>query len=136
MSNIKIAKPRINNEIKGEPSVRLIYKEYRDKVSENDFNKVVDWEEAVKISNDFGLDLIEINSKVKPVIVKLEDYSKYLYELKKQLKQKKQKTSVLKEIQLSVNISKHDLEIKAKKAKEFLLNGDKVKVVLTIKGRG
>ena len=41
----------------------------------------------------------------------------------------------MKEIQLSVNISLHDLEIKAKKAKDFLKDGDKVKVVLTMKGR-
>ena len=104
-------------------------------MSERDFNKVVPWREAIRLANEKGLDLIEINGKTKPIIVKLEDYSKYLYELKKQLKQKKKKTTALKEIQLSVNISLHDLEIKAKKAKEFLEDGDKVKVVLTMKGR-
>ena len=50
-------------------------------------------------------------------------------------KANKQKTSELKEIQLSTNIGKHDLEIKANKLKEFIADGDKVKVVLTMKRR-
>ena len=133
--NNSIIEPRINNEIKGVTEVRLIYKEHKDSVSENDFNKVVPWREAIRLANEKNLDLIEINGKTNPIIVNLEDYSKYLYELKKQLKQKNKKTTTLKEIQLSVNISLHDLEIKAKKAKDFLKNGDKVKVVLTMKGR-
>lgn len=131
----KIIEPRVNHEIKGASEVRLIYKEHRDRVSEKDFNKVVPWNEAVQWAKKTGLDLIEINPKVTPIIVKLEDYSKYLYDLKKQLKQKNKNAVALKEIQLSVNISSHDLEIKAKKAKELLENGDKVKVVLSIKGR-
>lgn len=127
--------PRINYEIKGHSEVRLIYKEHKDSVSENDFNKVVSWGEAVRLSKEKKLDLIEINPKSEPIIVKLEDYSKYLYDLKKQMKHNKKKSAVLKEIQLSVNISMHDLEIKVNKAKEFIENGDKVKVVLTLKGR-
>lgn len=134
-NKINIVEPRINYEIKGHDEVRLIYKEHKDSVSENDFNKVVPWKEAIRLSKEKGLDLIEINPKSQPIIVKLEDYSKYLYDLKKQMKHKKQKNNILKEIQLSVNISMHDLEIKANKAKEFLENGDKVKVVLTMKGR-
>ena len=93
------------------------------------------WKEAVRLSREKNLDLIEINPKTTPIIVKLEDYSKYLYELKRQMKHNKKKPNTLKEIQISVNISMHDLEIKANKAKEFLQDGDKVKVVLTMKGR-
>jgi len=133
--NNSIVEPRINWEIVGQKEVRLIYKEFKDKISENDFNKVVSWDEAVRLSKKMGLDLIEINPKSTPIIVKLEDYSKYLYELKKQLKNKNKKTNTIKEIQLSANISYHDLEIKANKAKEFISDGDKVKVVLTLKGR-
>ena len=55
--------------------------------------------------------------------------------MKKQLKQRKKNTTTLKEIQLSANISVHDLNIKANKAKDFIENGDKVKVVLNLKGR-
>ena len=127
--------PRINYEIVGHKEVRLIYKEFKDKASENDFNKVVSWSDAIKLSKEKGLDLIEINPKTNPIIVKLEDYSKYLYDLKKQLKHNNKKTTTCKEIQLSANISLHDLQIKANKAKEFINDGDKVKVVLTLKGR-
>ena len=134
-SNDSIREPRINREIVGHSEVRLIYREHKDSVSENDFNKIVSWEEAVRLSKKTGLDLIEINSKTQPIIVKLEDYSKYLYNLKKQLKQKNKNTNALKEIQLSANISMHDLQIKVSKAKEFIENGDKVKVVLNLKGR-
>jgi translation initiation factor IF-3 len=130
-----IVEPRINYEIKGQSEVRLIYKENKDSVSENDFNKVVSWKEAVSLAHKKNLDLIEINSKSVPIIVRLDNYSKYLYDLKKQLKQKNKKTNTLKEIQLTVNISLHDLEIKVKKAKNFLEEGDKVKVVLNIRGR-
>lgn len=134
-NNKTFVEPRINFEIKGHDEVRLIYKEHKDIASENDFNKVVSWKEAIRQSKEKGLDLIEINPKSNPIIVKLEDYSKYLYDLKKQMKHNKKKSAVLKEIQISVNISMHDLEIKANKAKEFLEDGDKVKVVLTMKGR-
>lgn len=130
-----IVEPRINYEIKGHDEVRLIYKEHKDSVSENDFNKVVPWKEAIRLSKEKGLDLIEINPKSHPIIVRLEDYSKYLYDLKRQMKHNKKKVQTLKEIQISVNISMHDLEIKANKAKEFIEDGDKVKVVLTMKGR-
>ena len=94
--NNSIIEPRINDEIKGVREVRLIYKEHKDSVSENDFNKVVPWREAIRLANEKNLDLIEINGKTNPIIVKLEDYSKYLYELKKQLKQKNKKTTTLK----------------------------------------
>lgn len=133
--NSEIEEPRVNHEIKGHTEVRLIYKEHKDMPSENDFNKIVPWKEAVNIANSMELDLIEINGNITPAIIRLGDYSKYLYELKKQLKQKRKKTSDLKEIQLSVNISRHDLDIKLKKAKEFIADGDKVKLVLTMKGR-
>lgn len=98
-------------------------------------SQVVSLEEAKQMAYNKGLDLIEVNSKTYPIIVKIADYSKFLFEQKKLLKKNKQKTSSLKEIQLSTNISTNDLSIKAKKAKEFIADGDKVKVVLTMKGR-
>ena len=133
--NSKLIEPRINFEIKGYKVVRLIYKEHNDRVSENDFNKVVSWYDAVGYSQRYGLDLIEINGKTDPPIIKLGDYSKYLYELKKQQKHKNKNTTVMKDIQLSTNISQHDLEIKAKHALEFIEEGHKVRVTLIMKGR-
>lgn len=101
-------------------------------VGETVDSKVMPLEEAKAIAFDQELDLVEINSKVTPPIVKLCKYEKLLYELKKN---KQPKSLPLKEIHLSVNITLHDIEIKVKKAIEFLSKGHKVKVILTIKGR-
>lgn len=126
-----IDEPRINEEIVGFDEVRLIFK------SENGENKsiVIPIEEARKIALKEEKDLIEINARVNPPILKIEDYSKYLYELKKQMKNNKKPSMVLKEIQLSTNIATNDLVVKANKARKFISEGDKVKVVLTMKGR-
>jgi translation initiation factor IF-3 len=58
-----------------------------------------------------------------------------LYEMKKAAKKSKQNAKPLKEIQLSVNIAKHDLETKANNARKFLEDGSRVRVVLSMKGR-
>lgn len=98
-------------------------------------SKVVSMEEAKKIAQALGLDLIEINSKVNPPIIRIDDYSKFLFDQKKLAKKNKQKPSQIKEVQLSTNIGSNDLDIKVKKAKDFINDGNKVKVVLTMKGR-
>lgn len=130
-----IEEPRINDEIFGYKEVRVVYRKSAIEKSDEDFSRVMNLYEAKNLSRQMGLDLIEINATANPPVVKLEDYSKYLYELKKAQKAKSKVTNEMKELQLSVNISQHDLEIKANKAKEFLSDGNKVKVVLTMKRR-
>lgn len=118
---------RVNDEIKAY-QVRI--------VGENVESKIVSLAEAKKIADDMNLDLIEINSNNGSIpIVKIASYDKMLYELKKASKKNKQHGVKLKEIQLRVNIASHDLETKAKQAKKFIGNGDKVKVILTMRGR-
>ena len=126
-----IVEPRINNEIRGYQMVRVVY----DDTNGEKFNKVLTLDEAKKRAQKLNLDLVEINSKTDPPIVRIVNYSKYLYELKKSMKQKQKKSSEIKEVQLSVNISEHDIAVKANKAREFINNGDKVKVVLKMRGR-
>lgn len=126
--------PRINNEIVGVENVRLIYKSNKPEEEQQEINQVMSIKEARQLSREMELDLIEINDKTKPPIVKLANYSKYLYELKKSQKKNKAAPS-LKEVQLKTNIASHDLEIKANKAREFLKEGHKVKVTLTMRGR-
>ena len=128
----RIVEPKINQELKIYDSVRLLYK---DDEGTNDINKIVTINEAFQLSKKFSLDLVEINGKVNPPIIRLCDYSKYLFELKKSLKNKNKTTIVCKEIQLSVNISQHDLEIKVERAKKFIKEGNKVKVILIMRGR-
>jgi translation initiation factor IF-3 len=93
--------------------------------------------EASKLAQSLGLDLILINESQDPPIVKIDDYNKFLYSLEKaeREKNKNSKKSVVKEIQLSPGISEHDIGTKARKANQFLEDGNKVKVVLQLKGR-
>ena len=125
--NIKELSYRINDEIKNYDSVRII--------GDNVESIVVSLFEAKKLAEKMELDLIEINPTAKPPIMRIGNYEKLMYEMKKNAKKNKQKVQELKEIQLSVNIAQHDLETKAKKATQFLNEGHKVKVILTMKGR-
>lgn len=126
----KFPEPRINGELRDCENVRLLWEEDGETKSE-----VVTIGRAFEMSRKYELDLIEVNGKTVPPVVRLANYSKYLYELKKQMKQKRKPTSTLKEVQLKSNISLHDMEIKARKAAEFIEDGDKVKVVLLMRGR-
>ena len=118
---------RINDEIRNYSQVRIIGDDIE--------SKVVSLSDAQDLASKMELDLVEINDKVSPPILRICNYSKFLYELKKNAKKNKQVTSQIKEIQLSVNIATHDLETKAKQCINFLSHGDKVKVTLTMKGR-
>jgi len=93
--------------------------------------------EARRISEETGLDLVEISPNARPPVVKLIDYGKYKYELQKKANEakKKQVVSALKEIQYRPNIEAHDLETKLKKAAQFLEHGDKLKLVMQFRGR-
>lgn len=125
---------RANDDITYEEA-RVIYKEHNNADSENDFNKIMKVSEAKRIADEKGLDLIEINSSAKPPILKIYEYSKYVWEQKQIEKKKKKNVTDTKEIQMSVNISKHDMETKVKHAKEFIAKGDKVRIVLIMRGR-
>jgi len=120
-------KHKINEEIKT-TEVRLLG---------NEDPKVISLFMALSIAKSQGKDLIMINETQIPPIVRIEDYNKFIYHQEKLEKEKKKNStqSQLKEIQLSVNISDHDLETKAKKGRELLQDGDKVKVVMLLKGR-
>lgn len=121
------SKFRINDEIRFNGNVRI--------VGEGIESKVVTMSEARKIADDMELDLVEIQGKLDTPIIRICNYEKMLYELKKAAKKNKQQTKPLKEIQLSVNIAKHDLETKANNAKKFIEDGCRVRVTLSMKGR-
>ena len=121
------SKFRVNDEIRIGGNVRI--------VGEGIESKVVTMSEARKIAEDMELDLVEIQGKSDVPIVKVCNYEKMLYELKKAAKKNKQHVKPLKEIQLSVNIAKHDLETKANNAKRFIEDGSRVLVTLAMKGR-
>lgn len=93
--------------------------------------------EALNIAYDKGLDLVEINPTNRPPICKIMDFGKYKYDLAKKEKEAKSKRreTELKEIRLTFKIGDHDLEYKAKQAREFFDGGDQVKVSMRLRGR-
>jgi translation initiation factor IF-3 len=97
----------------------------------------VDRDQALFLAYEKGTDLVEISPKATPPVAKLVDIGKYLYEQqKKQAKQKSnQKGGELKEIRLSLKIEDHDLATKARMSKNFLDQGDKVRVTVILRGR-
>lgn len=93
--------------------------------------------EAIQIAQDAGLDLVEVNPKAEPPIVKIMDFGQFKYEKEKKAHKQKvlQKKINLKGIRLSVRISEHDLDLRLQQAIKFLKKGDKLKLELILKGR-
>lgn len=98
-------------------------------------SKVMPIEKARELAEEMEMDLVGINEKLEIPVVKICKFDKLIYELKKAEKKLKQNSKPLKEVQLSTNIAKHDLETKANNARRFLEDGSKVKVVLSMRGR-
>ncbi len=98
---------------------------------------VINTDEAIKRARTAGLDLIEISPKAKPPVAKITDYGKWKYEQAKKAKAIKAKSNrtETKEVQIKVGTSDHDVELKAKRASEWLKDGDRVKVELFLRGR-
>lgn len=98
---------------------------------------IVPIQKAMDIAIERNLDLVNVAPTAKPPVCKIIDYGKYKYELAKKEKEarKNQKVINVKEIRLTPNIEAHDLNVKAKRANEFLESGDKVKVSVRFRGR-
>lgn len=98
---------------------------------------VVSVPEALKLSDELGLDLVEISPNADPPVCKIIDYSKFLYEQKKKKKEMKSKATkvILKEIRFGPNTEEHDYNFKKNHAIKFLKEGAKLKVYVFFKGR-
>lgn len=93
--------------------------------------------QALEIAVERELDLVKIAPQAKPPVCKIMDYGKFTFEQSKREKEakKNQKVINIKEIRFSPKIEAHDLQIKAKNAQKFLLDGNKVKVTIRFRGR-
>lgn len=98
---------------------------------------VLDSAEALSKAREFELDLIEISPGARPPVAKITDYGKFQYEQKKKKSAHKAKSSTteVKNIQVKINTGKHDLELKARKADEWLKEGHRIKFDLFLPGR-
>lgn len=120
---------RVNNYIRV-PQVRVVF-------NDGSAGGVMPTRDALKLAQEQGFDLVEINPKASPPVCKIMDFGKYKYEEKKKQAElrKNQKTQELKEITFKPNTDEHDLKHKLEAAKEFLKDGNKVKFTIKFRGR-
>ncbi|GMO26491.1 MAG: translation initiation factor IF-3 [Spirochaetaceae bacterium] len=93
--------------------------------------------EALVLAREQGLDLVEVAPQAQPPVVKIMNYGKFKFENEKKNREakKKQKQLKLKEIRMQPKIDDHDLDFKSKHVREFLSEGNKVKVTIRFRGR-
>jgi translation initiation factor IF-3 len=128
-SSNKNSGPRVNEQIRI-PECRLLG-------DDGHQYGVVSMSEARRISDEVGLDLVEVSPTAQPPVVKLIDFGKYKYELQKKAQEAKKKQIViqLKEVQLRPNIEQNDLQTKLNHCQKFLDDGDKIKISMQFRGR-
>ena len=93
--------------------------------------------DALRAAEEAGLDLVEISPNASPAVAKIVDWGKYQYQkIKEQQRNRKNaKVSEIKQMRLGLKIGQHDLDIKLKKIRAFLTDGDKVKIQIFFRGR-
>lgn len=98
---------------------------------------VLSKQEALALAEEQGLDLVEIAATAKPPVAKIIDFNKFQYQQskKKQEEKKKAKKSETKEVRLGPFMSENDLQVMIKRGREFLNDGDKIKLVVRFRGR-
>lgn len=111
------------------PSVRL--------VRDGEQVGVVSIDEAMRIADEAGLDLVEIAPNADPPVVRVMDYGKFKYEQSKRDREARRgsKQVELREVRMRVKIGKHDRDFKSRTARKLLLGGDKVKVSVMFRAR-
>jgi len=89
------------------------------------------------MSEEIGLDLVEISPDANPPVCKIMDFGKYKYELAQKARESRQKQThiIVKEIRMTPNIDTHDYDTKRNQMEKFLSSGDKVKVSIQFRGR-
>lgn len=98
---------------------------------------IVPIKQALEISLEKNLDLVEVAPSAKPPVCRMMDYGKFRFEQNKREKEarKKQKIISVKEVKMRPNIDEHDFQVKARNARKFLASGDKVKLTIMFRGR-
>jgi len=98
---------------------------------------VMETRDALKIAREKDLDLVEVNPKAFPPVCKIMDFGKFKYEEAKKTREAKKKQTVvkLKEIKLRPKTDEHDIDFKVKHIRNFIAEGDKVKITVRFRGR-
>lgn len=121
--------PRVNDQIRISP-VRLID-------PDGEQVGVVDLDTAREKAAEHDLDLVEVAPQARPPVVKIMDWGRYRYKQQKKAQEarKKQHTTEVKEVQLRPRTDDHDFQVKLRRARGFLEEGNIVKVVVRFRGR-
>jgi len=98
---------------------------------------IIPTHEALRLAEEQGLELVEVNPRAAPPVCKIMDFGKFKYETSKKEKasRRHQSTIVLKEIKLRPKTDDHDLDFKVKHIRGFLAEGNKCKLVIVFRGR-
>ena len=98
---------------------------------------IVETSKALKMAYDADLDLVLINPTSEPPVAKVLDYGNYKYEQEKRAKEakKKQHTVEVKEVKIRYKIDTHDYQVRIKSIQKFIAQGNKVKIVIMMRGR-
>lgn len=127
----KQSRTKLNGEIR--------YSEVRVIGSNGEQLGIMSSREAQLLANEQGVDLVEIAANANPPVVKIIDWGKYQYQkMKEEAKNRKkarEKQSELKQMKIGLKISDNDLNIKVRKMRTFLDDGDRVKVMIIFRGR-
>ncbi|RME46889.1 MAG: translation initiation factor IF-3 [Caldilineae bacterium] len=98
---------------------------------------IVSLQEALRIAEEVGLDLVEVAPQANPPVCRLMDFGKFMYTKSKRERQarKAQAKTEVKEIQLRPKTGEHDINFKVRDARKWLERGAKVKVRIRFRGR-
>ncbi|KAH6772315.1 Translation initiation factor 3 protein [Perilla frutescens var. frutescens] len=100
---------------------------------------IVSKAQAFQMAEDAELDLVILSPDAEPPVVRIMDYNKYKYEQQKKKRDQQKKSAAsrmdLKELKMGYNIDVHDYSVRLKAARKFLADGDKVKIIVSLKGR-
>lgn len=129
MAGGKTQSPLVNEAIRSK-EVRLID-------DEGGNHGVITTRKALELAYERGLDLVIVSPNQDPPVAKILDYGKYKFEAEKKAKEakKKQHTVEIKEIKMRYKIDVHDYNVKINHIKKFIASGNKVKIVVTLRGR-
>ncbi|WP_286033201.1 translation initiation factor IF-3 [Brachyspira pilosicoli] len=129
MATVKKEGERINQFITA-PEVRVVH-------DEKGSLGIMNIKDALALAKEEGSDLVEIVPTAEPPVCKIINYGKYKFDIQKKSKEakKKQKSVQLKEIKMRPQISIHDYNFKMKHIREFLDEGNKVKITIMFRGR-
>ncbi|APW60774.1 translation initiation factor IF-3 [Paludisphaera borealis] len=118
---------RVNEQIRISP-VRVIN-------AEGGMLGVMPTNKALEAAREVGMDLVEVAPNERPPVCKIIDFGKFKYTQKKRLSKQKQHQVQIKEIRVRPKTGDHDIEVKVKRAREFLEAKDKVLVNVLFRGR-